>query len=127
MVWEHEREIWEKYYPKGSPILDIGADPESVRFFQNRGQQVIPIGDSFGSHIGAIKIDIDGSELGMVLETHGPMKWKHLYTFPGTQTCIWRLERSGWHQRRIRLAHWLKLKIETVTDKLMGKYDPDSN
>lgn len=111
-MWEHEYQLWEKYYPQGKTILDVGADPESVEFFKKRGQTAIPIGDAYGQHLDGIKIDVDGSELGMVLETHYPVKWKLLYRFPGTQTRIWRLERrTTLRDRRIRIAHWIRTRV----------------
>lgn len=117
LVWEKEYPIWEKYYPRNSPVVDIGADPESIKFFENRGQKVIPIGDEVGSHIGqgAIKIDIDGGEWGLVIETHEyKPKLKFLYDMGGG-TRIYRLEKGRrlhnslfWHIHHlgIRVKVW---------------------
>lgn len=70
-----ELEIWEKYYPKGKGkyIVDIGSDKESMKFFYGHGaKKVYCIGDYFNSHVsdGGIKIDIEGAERGMIIETH---------------------------------------------------------
>lgn len=67
----NEIEIWRKYYPKGQNILDIGADRDSVRFFyENGAKTVFAIGDQYGIHVDAIKLDVEGIEKGMIIETH---------------------------------------------------------
>ena len=71
--YAQELGIWEKYYPKGDYIVDIGATKESVDFFREHGaKRVYKIGDFYGFHVsnGGIKIDIEGSERGMIIETH---------------------------------------------------------
>ena len=68
-----ELDIWEKFYPKGRQVVDIGATRESVEFFKKHGAKTIyTIGDFYGNHVsnGCIKIDIEGSERGMIIETH---------------------------------------------------------
>ena len=70
-MWEAEYSIWARFYPEGKNILDVGCEMESYSFFSLRGSKVYPIGDAFGSHVDGIKIDIDGGEWGMIVETHG--------------------------------------------------------
>lgn len=116
MVWEHEYPIWEKHYPRGRHVLDVGAEEESIQFFKTHGaEKVYAIGDEVGSHVDAIKIDIDGAEWGMVVETHGyKPELELLYVHPrGRDVRIYRLRRgrrlqsdTAW--KRFRL--WLNLR-----------------
>lgn len=110
-MWEHEYEIWGKFYPQGRRVLDIGADPESVKFFQDRGQEVIPVGDAFGSHVDGIKIDIDGDEWGTVVETHVyKPRLTLLYEHPDKATRIYRLDRGpkiSPYSKMKRLRIWI--------------------
>jgi hypothetical protein len=92
-----EQEIWEKFYPqaKGKYVLDVGADPVSVRFFYSKGaKQVWKIGDFYGTHVspGCIKVDIEGDEKGMVIETHYPNPKLVLLHDYGNGVKLWRLE-----------------------------------
>lgn len=95
--YDSEREIWEKYYPKGKGkyILDVGSDDQSLNFFYMHGaKKVYPIGKYFGSEIsqGCIKIDIEGIERGMIIETHyANPKLVLLHDF-GNGIKIWKLD-----------------------------------
>lgn len=107
-MWKHEYPLWEKYYPKGKVILDVGAEKESIAFFQSKGSYVIPIGPdvpllsgwydpqlNVRQKVDGIKIDIDGAEWGMVIETHAyKPRLRKLYQFPKTGTAIYRLEKG---------------------------------
>lgn len=90
-MWEDEYPIWEQFYPTEGIVLDVGADIESVQWFKQHGARVIPIGDEFGTHIDAIKIDVEGAERGMIIETHFPKpRLELLHTWPN-KVQLWRL------------------------------------
>lgn len=93
-MWEHEYPLWERFYPwrQGGVVLDIGAEPESTRWFREHGCRTIPIGHAYGQHIDAIKIDIEGAERGMIVETHFPNPRLHLLHRFENGVQLWRLD-----------------------------------
>lgn len=116
-ILQNELEMWHRdYLPVHGTVLDLGAGcGETVQFFLLHGaERVIAIEKDptaysfliqnflddarvtilpFG--VDSIKIDIDGAEEGMVLETHFPHHWKCLGKYSENGPIHhWRLERS---------------------------------
>ncbi len=135
---ETELEMWhEAYLPVGKTVLDLGAGcGETAFFYLNHGadhvicvesdpEAVVHLRRNFGGdsrvtilpfHIDSVKMDVEGSENGMVLETHFPVKFKSVRRL-GPDVRLWRLEKKWFsiHNLRIVVAH----KIRTVIlDKL---------
>lgn len=104
-MWEDEYPVWERCYPTpaGGTVLDVGADPESVRWFLEHGvRRVIPIGELYGSHLDAVKIDIEGAERGLVVETHFRQpRLVLLHRWPNG-AAIWRLDGGDAYDLAIR-------------------------
>ena len=114
-----ELEMWHvQYLPCGRRVLDIGAGcGETALFYLKHGaEEVVCIeGDSkalamlqrnFGNDrrvriipfmIEHIKIDIDGAEEGMLVETHFPHEFRHLWRDGDSETRLWRLSRRSRH------------------------------
>ncbi len=111
---ERELDLWHRMYlPAGKTVLDIGAGcGESVRFYLLHGaERVIAVEsdkkaleylyENFKDsqrvkilpyQIDKIKIDVEGAERNMVVETHFPFQWKkgRLPTWP-RGVSVWRL------------------------------------
>jgi hypothetical protein len=80
--YDSEKEIWEKYYPRGNTILDVGSFNDSPFWFLEHGaKRVIAIDQRWfnfedervnfiKAKIDGIKIDIEGAEKNMIIETH---------------------------------------------------------
>ena len=135
---ENELEMWHvAYLPVGKTVLDLGAGcGETAFFYLNHGaDHVICVesdpeavahlrrnfeGDSrvtiLPVHVDSVKIDIEGSEDGMVLETHFPFRFRSVRQL-GPNVKLWRLEKRWFslHNFRIAVAH--KIRI-TVLNKL---------
>ena len=118
-----ELELWhDKYLPIGKTVLDAGAgNGETAQFYLNHGAQKViciePNADllkhNFSNDprviiidlaIDSVKIDIEGSEINMIVETHGLSKFKRIYEFPYGGHSIWKI-------LRIRLALRNKLHL----------------
>ena len=113
---QKELEMWHKFYPKGPGIkLDLGAGcGETANFFLLHGaEKVISIeGEpralallekNFGNDkrviiipamVKGIKIDIEGSEWGTVIETHNAYPRLHRLTAFGDRCALHRLDPS---------------------------------
>lgn len=108
MVWESEYPVWERCYPRGKSILDIGADPESISFFKAHGSETVhAIGDEYGSHVDAWKMDIDGGEWGGVIETHNFIPKLTLIHDWKTGVRIYRLDKG----KQIRRPLWKRFRL----------------
>jgi len=110
---EHELQGWHEWYlPVEKTVLDLGSGcGETAFFYLNHGaSKVICIesdpkalellkrnfgGDSrvviVEAHVDSIKIDIEGSERNMILETHFPFKLKKIKTLI-PNVIIWKLK-----------------------------------
>ncbi|HEV2119780.1 MAG TPA: hypothetical protein VGS11_06735, partial [Candidatus Bathyarchaeia archaeon] len=110
---EQELEGWHEWYlPVKSTVLDIGAGcGETAFFYLNHGARKVICVESdpkavellkknFGSdsrvvivdaHVDSIKIDIEGSERDMILETHFPFRLRKIKTLI-PNVVIWKLE-----------------------------------
>ena len=135
---ETELQMWhEVYLPVGKTVLDLGAGcGETAFFYLNHGadhvicvesdpEAVVYLRRNFGAdsrvtilpfHIDSVKIDVEGSENGMVIETHFPVRFKPVRRL-GPDVRLWRLEKKWFsiHNLRIAAAH----KTRTVIlDKL---------
>ena len=146
---EHELELWHRYYlPIGRTVLDVGAGcGETAHFYLNHGaQRVICIeGDvktleflrrNFGSDarvtivpaiLDSIKIDIEGAEENLVVESHFPPHFHPLEKLDENVT-LWKLQRTTasrmnhlqWqlrrrlHKIRINIAHTARLTLNAV-------------
>ncbi len=110
-----ELEMWHRQYlPCGKRVLDVGAGcGETAQFYLLHGvEQVVCIeGDpealavlhrNFDRNphvtivplmIDHIKIDIDGAEEGMLLETHFPHMFEHLWRDGDSDTRLWKVTR----------------------------------
>lgn len=109
-----ELDMWhEKYLPCGKNVLDIGAGcGETALFYLNHGaERVVCIeGDNkalthlhwnFSNDprvkivpllIDHIKIDVDGAEEGMLLETHSPASFfEPIWRDGNSSTILWKL------------------------------------
>ena len=108
-----ELEGWHKWYlPVENTVLDIGAGcGETAFFYLNHGaKKVICIESSpkavellkknFGqdsrviivdAHVDSIKIDIEGSERNMIVETHFPFKLRRIETLR-QNVALWKLK-----------------------------------
>jgi SAM-dependent methyltransferase len=113
---EAELEGWHKWYlPVEDTVLDVGAGcGETAFFYLNHGAKKVICVESdpkavellrtnFGgdhrvviveAHVDSIKIDIEGSERNMILETHFPFKLKKVATLI-PNVVIWKL-REDW-------------------------------
>lgn len=137
-----ELSMWHRcYLPVGKVVLDVGAGcGETAFFYLNHGaQRVICIEAdnealemlrrNFGADdrvvivsakLDSIKIDIEGGEQGMLLETHFPSRLKTIQKLDG-HVRLRRLEQK-WavpssqeiHALRVRIAHRARL----ILDKL---------
>jgi predicted RNA methylase len=117
LIVEQELEGWHDWYlPVEDTVLDLGAGcGETAFFYLNHGaKKVICIEANpkavellrrnFGddsrviiveAHIGSIKMDIEGSERNMVIETHFPFKLKRIKNLVPPHIIIWKL-REDW-------------------------------
>ncbi len=135
---ETELKIWhEAYLPVGKTVLDVGAGCGETAFFylkhgadhvicvESDPEAIVHLRKNFGSdsrvtilpfHVNSIKIDVEGSEDGMVFETHFPVRFKSVGRL-GPDVRLWRLEKRWFsvHNLRIGIAH--KIRI-TILDKL---------
>ena len=117
--------------------MDLGAGcGETAFFYLNHGadhvicvesdrEALVHLRRNFGGdsrvtilpvHVDSVKIDIEGSEEGMVLETHFPVRFRSVRRL-GPNVRLWRLEKRlfSLHNFRIAAAH----KIRTAAlDKL---------
>jgi predicted RNA methylase len=116
-ILENELEMWHRcYLPCGKTVLDLGAgNGETALFYLNHGaEKVVCIeGDpkaipalqhNFGKDIRVIivpllldhvKMDIDGGEEGMIVETHFPFHLREVWRDSQTQTRLWKLIRQN--------------------------------
>ena|SRR2546425_7152558 len=110
---EQELEGWHEWYlPVKSTVLDIGAGcGETAFFYLNHGAKKVICVEAnpkavellkrnFGgdnrvviveAHVDSIKIDIEGSERDMILETHFPFKLEKIKTLI-PDVIIWKLK-----------------------------------
>ena len=108
-----ELELWhQQYLPCGKNVLDIGAGcGETAQFYLKHGaQKVVCIeGDAkvlailhrnFDDDsrvvivpfmLDHLKIDVDGAEEGMLLETHFPPEFKQIWRDGNSETRLWRV------------------------------------
>lgn len=113
-IVEQELEGWHDWYlPVEKTVLDLGAGcGETAFFYLNHGaKRVICIESNpeavkllkrnFGNdnrvtiveaQVDSIKIDIEGSERNMVLETHFPFELRKVKTLLPPNVVIWRLK-----------------------------------
>lgn len=127
-----ELSMWHKHYPHGKTVLDLGAGyGETAQFFLNHGaERVICIESdpraveglraNFGgrvgveivqAHVDAVKVDIEGSEWGLVVETHGAFpRLTRLQNF-GSRVGLNRLDKSSIPHN---LADWKMVGKETL-------------
>jgi len=146
---EGELDMWHKHYlPIGQTVLDVGAGcGETALFYLKHGaQRVICIEadktalellvKNFGSddrvsivsaRVDSIKIDIEGDEENLVVESHFPpyfqrlekldenvILWKLRRTNPSLINHLrWKLKRY-FHKTRINVAHILRLLIDSA-------------
>jgi hypothetical protein len=122
-IVESELEMWHQNYlpdgkdlPPGSIVLDAGAGCGETAFFflQHGAARVVSIeGDpkilyalrhNFGADprviiipvmLSHLKIDIDGGEEGMLLETHFPFVLTELWQDGRSETRLWKLTRRS--------------------------------
>ena len=113
-----ELELWHRcYLPVGNVVLDLGAGcGETAQFYLNHGaKRVVAIesnSDAYellvknfahddrvvciNAQIDSVKMDIEGAEKNMVIETHFFPLLKRLHTLhsrgSGVQASIWKLE-----------------------------------
>jgi len=142
-----ELPMWHQhYYQNRGTVIDIGAGcGETAMFFLNHGaDRVIAIeADSIAikmfqenfpesyivpenakivlipAHIDHVKVDIEGAEKGMIIETHFPLKW-NLIEKNRNVTRLWRLDMINlitMHLIKIRIAH----RIRLILDRVKGK------
>jgi len=112
---ERELDLWHRaYLPAGRTVLDLGAGcGETAQFYLSHGSELVLAVESdekaleclrenfkdnkhviiLPYHVDKIKVDIEGAEKDMVLETHFPFKWKkdRLSSWPRSVS-LWRLE-----------------------------------
>jgi hypothetical protein len=146
---EGELDLWHKYYlPVGRTVLDVGAGcGETALFYLKHGaKRVICIeGDeialellvkNFGHDervtivpaiIDSTKMDIEGAEENLVLETHFPLYFQPLEKFDENVT-LWKLRRTNpsqinhlrwrlkrvFHRARIGAAHTVRVAINEI-------------
>ena len=110
-ILKNELEHWHRWYlPVKGTVLDIGAgNGETAQFYLNHGASHVvciePETDylylNFGKDpritiiplaIDSIKIDAEGVERNMVVETHFPVRFRLLNKIMATQIRIWKLE-----------------------------------
>ena len=143
-----ELKHWHKYpVPRGGTVLDLGAgcgetafyylshgaarviavesDPEALSFLKrNFGDDprvlILP------EHLDNVKIDIDGGEKEMILETHFPVRWRRMWKrMSMTVDCsLWRLDerrfppflnlRFRLHELRISMAHLIRRVLDRL-------------
>lgn len=111
---ESELDIWHKtYLPCGETVLDVGAGcGETAQFYLNHGAKRViavegdPVAcgylrDNFGrdnrviivgAHLDHIKIDIEGGEKDMLIETHWPHMWQLAHSH-GNGADLWKLRK----------------------------------
>jgi hypothetical protein len=145
-----ELELWHRcYLPIGNVVLDLGAGcGETAQFYLNHGaKRVIAIESNpdaykllvknfahedrvvcVSANIDSVKMDIEGAEKNMILETHFFPLLKHLHTLraqgSGVQATIWKLEgfpynrslRYHLHKAKNRIAHTVRITIDTLRD-----------
>ncbi len=125
---ETELELWhEAYLPVRGTVLDVGAGcGETAFFYLNHGashvicvesdsEAVLHLRKNFGGdsrvtivpmRVDSVKIDVEGSEEGMVLETHFPVRFKSVRKL-GPNVRLWKLQKKWFsaHNLRISTAH----------------------
>lgn len=111
---ESELELWHRcYLPIGKTVVDLGAGcGETALFYLNHGADKVICIESddraidllhqnFGedsrivivqAHVDSIKVDIEGGEKGMIIETHFPTRFKRLTTLDAPHVKLWRIE-----------------------------------
>lgn len=117
-ILKDELEMWHKnYLPCGKVVLDIGAgNGETAQFYLNHGAETVIavepdaklLDENFVNDerviinpfaVDHIKIDIEGAELGMIVETHNSYKFKKIYSFPSNRS-IWKTIRVRFGVRK---------------------------
>ena len=100
----NELELWNKTYPKGKVFLDIGSNYDTPYWsLKNGSEKVIAIDKAMvffrderivfiRAKIDAIKIDIEGAEKGMVIETHYANPHLILLNEYPNEVRLWRLD-----------------------------------
>jgi hypothetical protein len=145
-----ELELWHRcYLPVGETVLDLGAGcGETAQFYLNHGaKRVIAIESNpvayallaknfsadervtcISAHLDSVKMDIEGFERNMIIETHFFPLLRHLKTIhssgSGVQATIWRLEgfpynrslRFWVHKAKTNVAHMMRIAIDTLRD-----------
>ncbi len=138
-----ELHIWHKHYlPIGKTVLDVGAgcgetayfylrhgaerviciesNPEAIRMLHanfNHDARVLIL----EATIDSVKVDIEGGEDKMVLETHFIPYFKHLHTFNHSYgISLWKIQKSHivipktLHSMRITIAHALRVLWDSL-------------
>ena len=110
-----ELEMWHHHYlPCGKTVLDVGAGCGETAFFylKHGAERVVAIeGDPQALNIlyhnfekdprvtivpamlDHIKVDVEGAEEGMLLETHFPHELRHLWRDGDSDTRLWKVVR----------------------------------
>src|SRR5437867_8043893 len=120
-----ELQMWHDYYlPVHGTVVDAGAGcGETAFFYLSHGAEHVvciePNPDAFAClkqnfgndprvtilpiKVGHLKVDIEGGEVGMVVETHFPVRWKRVFDIPGSRynVAVWRLERKRLYWRNV--------------------------
>src|SRR6266571_462931 len=112
---KREPQMWhESYLPVQGTVVDMGAGcGETAFFYLHHGAEHVVciepspaalacLRENFGNDprvtilpfkIGHLKVDIEGGEEGMAVETHFPIRWKRMFDIPGSKhnVIVWRL------------------------------------
>jgi len=105
---------------EASRIISIESDSEAISHYLKNFPDVVFIPRTVKmvlveAHVDIPRIDIEGSERGMVFETHFPVKFRLLKH--DHETRLWRIERKKprfriVHAGRIRLAHTIRMFLD---------------
>ncbi len=152
-----ELSLWHEHYLppsglEGKTVLDLGAGCGETAFFflvhgasrvvciESDQNAVRLLRENFSSdnrvdivhaQIDAIKIDIEGSELGAIVETHFPTRFRKVRTINrDLDVNLWRIEKKrvsfslmkrslqrALHRSRIAVAHRIRLTIDKLADR----------
>lgn len=109
-------------------VIMFESDPDSIEMIRKNFPDLFEVPSSAKAvliplRIDHVKVDIEGAERNMIVETHYWMRFRRVLGSPAVG--MWRVEDPGFwtwiltwtglmyflHQRRIQIAHWIRTRI----------------